>query len=203
MPGRCRRAHSDIDRVTCEAIHARDAGYRARIAAIEAGPAPGVVRRLFVLILSLAAVAGAGLLGRLGVLASAESYRLAEGTASAETAPGALAVPVASDAGMALTPLQVFDMWFAGRVRADSAGKLSASAAFADYEGACQLNGLPPMSAKKFGDLLTARAEASGGRIGKVKSAGTIFYTGLAFAGEPMPLTVAGEQFAALPYRPS
>lgn len=201
----CTTPQSSGDQAACEAIHARDSDYRAEIAAIEAGPMPDAIRRLLVLAMALAAIAGAGLLGRLGVLASAESYRLAEGEAAA--APATTGLPaiagVSPDGSGALTPLQVFDMWFAGRIRSESAGKLSASAAFADYEGACSLNGLPPVSAKKFGDLLTARAEASGGRIGKVKSAGAIFYTGIAFAGEPMPLAVVdGGELTALPYRP-
>ena len=93
-------------------------------------------------------------------------------------------------------------MWMASRVKHRPDGKLSATAAYQDYSAACNLNGLPAMTERKFYDLLTAKAENSGGRIGKTKIQGLIYYTGLAFAGEPEQITTVGaDELAALPHR--
>lgn len=160
------------------------------LAAISDGPA----RILLVLLLNLVAVGGAGLLGRLAVLATSESYRLGIGEAAPiqAAAPPPLAALPPPDAGMSLTPMQVFDMWFQGRVFQTPSGRLSSSAAFEDYRESCVLNGLPPMTLKAFGDLLTSKATASSGQISKLKSRGSIFYLGIAFSSERGAIDVVG-----------
>jgi hypothetical protein len=75
-------------------------------------------------------------------------------------------------------------------VREDPAGRLNASAAYEDYKSAASINGLPAMSQKTFGTMLTAKAMNSAGRIVKIK---TDVYSGLSFAGDSRPLDIATE----------
>jgi hypothetical protein len=165
----------------------------------------GPTRRVLVLLLTLIATGGAGLIGRWAVLATAESYRLGEGQASGMPANALAAmVPIDAQAGAGLTPLEIFSMWFNGRIRQEPSGKLPANGAYEDYRDTCALNGFPDLSARKFGELLTAKAENSGGRIGKVKSGGIHYYTGLAFAGERGSLETVSDgvdPLTALPRR--
>jgi hypothetical protein len=172
------------------------------------GLADGATRQGIVLLLTLIATGGAGILGRWATLATAESYRLGEGMASAlpaMPAPAAAAsLPPVSGASM--SPIEVFDLWFAGRVRHDAGGRLSASAAFGDYEQTATINGFAALSQRRFGELLTRKAEGSGGRISKVKSNGAHFYAGLALASESEAMDVrdgshANDNYRAAPYR--
>jgi hypothetical protein len=145
------------------------------------------MRRLLVLALSVAAVAGAGMLGRLAVMASAESYRLAEGTASpAPAASGFSAVPLDAPTP-ALASAGMFDVWFQRHVRHDPFGKIAVASAYDDYARACALSGSPAMSLEQFGDLLARKAENSGGRI-RQDSDGS--YAGLSLATAQSDLTV-------------
>lgn len=132
-------------------------------------------RRLIMLMVSLCAVAGAGLMLRWSMIASAESYRLAYG----EVGP-APKVQVAQqmEGGAMATPHDVFSMWADNRLWPKTGGRVQGELAYGDYEQACLLNGVEPMSAKKFGDKLTQKAVDSHGRITKAKIGGKIFYQG-------------------------
>lgn len=146
--------------------------------------ADGAARQAIVLFLVLVATGGAGVLGRWATLAMSESYRLGIGEAAPlPVQPSPRPALPAPDAVALMTPMQAFDMWFQGRVKLDPDGLLAASGAYADYHETCRTNRLPPLSGKGFGDLLTAKAVNSGGRIEKIKRSG-VFYKGLAFAGD-------------------
>jgi hypothetical protein len=154
-------------------------------------------------LLGLVAVAGCGWIARFAMLGIAEAVRLPNSEASPSTG-GAAAGMMPDAAGAILTPQAVFDSWFNGRIVYDPAGRLSASAAYEDYAQTCRMNAQPPLSSKKFGDLLTSRASASGGRIGKIKSGGQ-FYTGIRFTAESDPIDVefepATDGLAGTPHR--
>jgi hypothetical protein len=150
-----------------------------------------------VAILNVIALAGAGLLGRLYVLATAEAVRLPNGEASPMPGP---VIPGAAGAGdVPLTAAQIFDAWYSGRLKEDAAGRLSAKGAYEDYRSACAINSYPPMSQTAFGSMIGAKAAASGGRISRLKTGGNIVYVGLSFAGESAPLDVAAENVGYAP----
>lgn len=146
----------------------------------DAGDGPG--RKLLVLLLGLLAIAGAGLLGRLAVLATAESYRLGSGEAS----PLPVAPPPAHPAiesAAALTPADAFSLWANGRLMPVAGGELTGHAAYGDYAETCRINGIEPMAPGKFGTMLTARAAASDGHVLKQKSNGVMVYRGWELPG--------------------
>ena len=172
-----------------------------------AGVGDGYLRRLAVLFLNLFAVAGAGILGRWAVLSTAETYRLGLSEASALPQPAAAAISApASGGGASMSAIEVFNMWFGGRIRYDAQSRLAAAAIYGDYAQTCELNGYPPVSAKQFGGLLTSKAEGSGGRISKLRSNGN-FYVGIAFASSPEVVDSdygangAGDNFGPARYR--
>lgn len=149
---------------------------------IGGGSSDGPVRRLLVLFLGLGAVIGAGLLGRLAVLATAESYRLGEGMASPE--PGPSTPTIADMSGTAaLTPADAFSLWANGRLIPVAGGEVTGNEAYEDYVETCRLNGIEPMASTKFGTLLTTRAAASDGRVVKMKSGGKMVYRGWQLPG--------------------
>jgi hypothetical protein len=137
-------------------------------------------RRMLALAISIAAVAGAGILGRLAVLAAAESYRLAEGTASRVTPGSGLPGTVVLTPTNPLTPGHIFDLWLQANVRHHPSGKLALTSAYEDYVRVCTLNDWPAANLEKFGDLLAWKADTSEGRIRREN--GGRSYTGLALA---------------------
>ncbi len=134
-------------------------------------------RRLFVAMFGLAALAGAGWLGRLSILAQSEAWRLETGEIGQETNAPALPEP-AVDVTAALTPADVFSMWANARLTPTPGGKVTGADAYADYVETCRMNGIEPMASGKFGSLLTARATASEGAVIKSKIGGINTYTG-------------------------
>lgn len=134
-----------------------------------------VARRLIMLIVSLSAVTGAGLMLRWSMIASAESYRLAYGEVG--PAPKAQVAPQMEGAAMASSG-DVFSAWADNRLWPKTGGRIQGEVAYQDYADTCLLNGVEPMSAKKFGDMLTQRASNSHGRFTKAKLGGKIFYQG-------------------------
>lgn len=183
--GKCRRPENDYQEELCaEWRHATAPAVSLLPFGGEAADNP--LRRILVALLNIAALAGAGWLGRIYVLASAEAKNLP--TSEAQPAPaGGPAVPVQMT-DVPLAPIDTFNAWFAGSVRHDPAGMLSATEAYERYRMTCQQNGFPALTSRKFGVTMTAKAEASGGQIRKVKTNGTHFYQGLAFSGEADPL---------------
>jgi hypothetical protein len=135
-----------------------------------------IARRLLMLMVSFGTVAGAGMMLRWSMLGSAESYRLAYGEAGPAQKTQAVA-PQANGAAM-MTPGDVFGGWAAYSLREKPGAKIQAELAYNHYEQACQLNGVEPMSIKKFGDMLTRKAELSNGRFIKTKIGGKIYYQG-------------------------
>lgn len=214
----CRAARDSADQATCDAINTRDAGYRAELAAIDKGTwrtgwtprdvigtghvagMSDVLRRLLAAVFTLLAMAGAGVLARWGAMGHAEAFRQADGIVPAPAARGP-----AVDAGGApalVSPLETTELWFQGRVLPDPNGKMSPTAAYLDYEAACQVNGLPPMSSSAFYNLLAAKAKASGGAITRVKSNGQHLYAGWTLATADMgQVTADPGDMLALPYR--
>jgi hypothetical protein len=158
-------------------------------------------RRTGVLLLSLVGVIAAGLLGRLGVLASAESYRLAEGTASPLSASPAPSMTPGSAPAMS-TPLGTTELWFQGRISRDTEGRLNPTAALADYKLLCAANGLPAVENGAFFNMLAGKAKAAGGTVEKVKSNGLMVYKGWSMAIEDRgDLPGPGGEMLSLPYR--
>jgi hypothetical protein len=214
----CRAARDSVDQATCDAITARDDRSRAELAAIDAGTwrtgwtprdvigtghvagMSDVLRRLLAAVFTLLAMAGAGVLARWGAMGHAEAFRQADGIVPAAAARGP-----AVDAGGApalVSPLETTELWFQGRVLPDPNGKMSPTAAYLDYEAACQVNGLPPMSSSAFYNLLAAKAKASGGAITRVKSNGQHLYAGWTLATADMgQVTADSGDMLALPYR--
>lgn len=204
--------------VACAALLQRRQNERDEIAAIEAGVwsegwTPGaligtgrvaavsdVLRRLLAAILTLVAMAGAGVLARWGAMGHAEAFRQADGI----VAPPPAAAPSVSAGGppALVSPLETTELWFQGRVLPDPNGRLSPSAAYLDYEAACQVNGLPPMSSSAFYNLLAAKAKTSGGVITRVKIGGIHHYAGWSLATADMgQVSADGGEMLALPYR--
>ena len=138
----CRSPQDDFQRRHCrDVIEAREGGGSwdlspRAVLPIAGGSADGPMRRLLVLFLGLGAVIGAGLLGRLAVLATAESYRLGEGTASPQLQPVTPTLADLSGVG-ALTPADAFSLWANGRLiptpESQGAYCLSGSAATRSY----------------------------------------------------------------------
>ncbi len=225
--GNCEKPQTPQQRTDCAAIPKERAQQFAELQSIERGEwrdsgwtprsiigsskfaglgGTDMMRRLFVLAISVAAVAGAGVLGRLAVLASAESYRLAEGTASPVPTASDLAALAAETATTALAPGHMFDVWFQAHLRHDPSGRLAVAAAYDDYVRACALNDLPPVSSEKFRDLLAWKADTSGGRIRQETTVDGSFYTGLALAADHRELPVVdigseGGTVVAMPRR--
>jgi hypothetical protein len=142
-------------------------------------------RAFFTLLFALAALAGGGLLLRLSVLASAESWRL--GTGQARWAPEtAMATtpetPQALAAVASQTPEEIFGLWANSRLKL-AQGNVQGMAAFEDYKEACRLTGVAALSMTKFGTLMTARAATMEGRVIKSKSNGNIIYQGWVLVG--------------------
>jgi hypothetical protein len=82
-----------------------------------------------------------------------------------------------------MTPADAFSMWANGRLLPVPGGEVTGSQAYRDYEETCRLNGIEPMSAGKFGTLLTARAANSDGQVVKLKTGGTMTYRGWQLPG--------------------
>jgi len=214
---KCERPGRDKT-AACSALLQRRQNERDELAAIEAGVwsegwTPGALigtgrvarvsdalRRLLAGLLALVAMAGAGVLARWGVMGHAEAFRQADGI----VAPPAAVAPSVSAGGppALVSPLETTELWFQGRVLPDPSGRLSPSAAYLDYEAACQVNGLPPMSSGAFYNLLAAKAKASGGAITRVKIGGIHHYAGWALATADLgQVSADGGEMLALPYR--
>jgi len=216
--GKCRAPQSSADRATCDAITARDDGYRAELKAIEGGTwqtgwtprdvigtghvagMSDFLRRLLAAMFTLLAMAGAGVLAQWAAMGHAEAFRQADGIVAGPAASGP---SVAAGGPPALvSPLETTELWFQGRVLPDPNGKMSPTAAYLDYEAACQVNGLPPMTSSAFYNLLAAKAKASGGAITRVKSNGQHLYAGWTLATADMgQVTADPGDMLALPYR--
>lgn len=196
----CRAPENDYQADVCDHFRTALAGSgTASNALISLSGSP--FGRLAVVLFGIAAIAGAGQMARFAVLAMAESQRLIGGEAQAMDIPENTQVQPVMIPDVPLTPLQIFDMWFNGRIRFDQQGKLSASGAYEDYKVACQMNGYAALSQKKFGDILTAKATNSGGRISKQMTNGSNFYNGLALVGDRMPMDINADSFSAMPHR--
>jgi len=201
--GNCEKPQTPQQRTDCAAIPKERARQFAELQSIERGEwrdsswtprsvigdgqfaglgGKDTFRRLLALAISVAAVAGAGILGRLAVLASAESYRLAEGTASPVAAGFGSPATVVQTPTSAFAPRHIFDLWFQAHVRHDPSGKLALTSAYEDYVQACTLNDWPATNLEKFRDLLAWKADISGGRIRQENSGSS--YTGLALAAD-------------------
>jgi hypothetical protein len=209
--GNCEKPQTPQQRTDCAAIPKERAQQFAELQSIERGEwrdsgwtprsligdgqfaglgGKDVFRRLLALAVSIAAVAGAGILGRLAVLASAESYRLAEGTASPTPMASGPPAAIAETPTTAPTPGHIFDVWFQAHIRHDPSGKLALTSAYEDYVRVCTLNDWPAVSLEKFHDLLAWKADTSGGRIRQEASGNASAYTGLALAADHSHLPV-------------
>jgi hypothetical protein len=177
------------------------ADYRSEtVASIGEGSSP--LERLVVVLFGIGAAAGAGIMGRFAILAMGEAGQ--SGTGQGGHAfdlppPPDMAIGHATD--VPLTPLQIFDMWFNGRIRIDPSGKLPATLAYEDYRAACLMNGYSAMSQTAFGERLGSKASNSGGRIAKQKSNGTMVYNGLAIVGDRMAMDIHAVDFGPVPQR--
>ena len=200
----------------CTTLLQRRQNERDEIAAIEAGVwsegwTPGaligtgrvaavsdVLRRLLAAILTLVAMAGAGVLARWGAMGHAEAFRQADGI----VVPPPAAAPAPAGGPPALvSPLATTDLWFQGRVHENAEGRLSPTEAYEDYVRTCQENGLPPINNGSFFRFLSAKAKASGGKVFVLKS-GTNFYAGWTLGQSDMGLLPGdGGEMLALPYR--
>jgi hypothetical protein len=153
-------------------------------------------RALIYLLLSLTALTFGGLLLRLGVLASAESWRLGTGQArwSPEQAPvAALEAPQVLQGVTSQTPEEIFGLWANRRLRAMDGAHVQGSVAYKDYEATCQMTGVAALSITKFGTLMTARAASTEGRVIKSKVNGNVVYQGWTLVGSADDVAESGE----------
>lgn len=211
---KCERPGRD-KQAACVALLQRRQNERDEIAAIEAGVwsegwTPGALigtgrvaavsdalRRLLAAILTLVAMAGAGVLARWGAMGHAEAFRQADGIVAAPPAP----VVSAGGPPALVSPLATTDLWFQGRVHENAEGRLSPTEAYEDYVRTCQENGLPPINTGAFFRFLSAKAKASGGKVFTLKS-GTNFYAGWTLGQSDMGMLPGdGGEMLALPYR--
>ena len=131
--------------------------------------AEGATRQAIVLLLSLIATAGAGILGRWATLATAESYRLGEGQASALPLPS-MTAPAPVPSRSIVPPADPFALWAEGRLIPDPDGEVSADALWHDYAETMRLNGLQGMTQARFFNAMSDLAKRSGGRVAKFKN---------------------------------
>ena len=134
------------------------------------GIGDGLLRRALVLFLNLAAVMGAGILGRWAVLATSESDRLGEGMASSLPSMPHMPAAPASSAGPVVMQQDAFSMWASGRLIQESGATVRADALLADFQETCRLNNLPLQTSNWFFNKMADLAQSSGGRIVKYKS---------------------------------
>lgn len=147
----------------------------------------GPYRQAMVLCLLLLAIIGAGQCGRWYILGSSESYRLGSGEASALPS-GQLETPLQpSEAFAALTPAEMFGLWANSRLAPVQGESVEGGLAHLDYAHVCRLNGVEPLNPTKFGNMMTARAASSQGRVIKEKTGGKIRYRGWRLALDPKP----------------
>jgi hypothetical protein len=211
----CQKPRDADDQATCDAVNARDAGYRAELAAIEAGTwrtgwtprdvlgtghvagMSDLLRRLLAAVFTLLAMAGAGVLARWGAMGHAEAFRQADGIVAP---PPAVAVPAGGSSAL-VSPLATTDLWFQGRVHENAEGRLSPTEAYDDYMRACAENGLPHMQSGAFFSFLAAKAKASGGKVFRLKS-GSNFYAGWSLGEDDKGALPDGRgELLTLPYR--
>lgn len=83
----------------------------------------------------------------------------------------------------AVKPEDIFGLWASASLHPDATSEFTGSDAYEHYSRDCAVNGVQPLSSQKFGDLLTKRADASGGAIIKLKSGGKMMYRGWRLAG--------------------
>ena len=184
----CARMRNDYDGMVCEEFRWRlgqtGAVQAPRGVVAEAAPsdwspaatlgitslADGVARQMIVLLLSLIAAGGSGVLGRWATLATAESYRLGEGMASALPSMPQMPAAPASSAGPVVMQQDAFSMWASGRLIQESGASVRADALLADFQETCRLNNLPLQTSNWFFNKMADLARSSGGRIVKYKS---------------------------------
>ena len=140
--------------------------------------ADGAARQGIVLLLMLIATGGAGVFGRWAVLATAESYRLGEGQASALPQMRMPAAAPAPAHGPVIMQQDPFSMWASGRLIQEAGATVPADALWADFHETCRLNNLPLQTPNWFFNKMSALAQASGGRIVKFKN-DTMHYRGV------------------------
>ena len=186
---RCRAPENDTQAARCDAyrqaaLTAVPADWSPRtLFAISKATDDGPLRRVMVLALGLMAVIGAGLIGRLGVLASSESYRLGSGEAS--PVPSGIAPLAISAGGEQFEPQSdLFEPWAELNLKEAPGAAVQVTPAYEDYAKICRLNFQEPMGAKQFAQCLQARAMASRGRIAKRKINGVMCYQGWQLASE-------------------
>jgi hypothetical protein len=153
--GNCEKPQTPQQRTDCAAIPKERTRQFAELQSIERGEWRGsgwtprsiigdgqfaglgnkdTFRRLLALAISVVAVAGAGILGRIAVLAAAESYRLAEGTASPVTTQPGLPATVLQSPTNALA-LQANDQSRSARLQTLQRGIVHLVEAAADKRG--------------------------------------------------------------------
>jgi hypothetical protein len=143
-------------------------------------------RAFFTLIFALAGLAGSGLLLRLAVLASAESWRL--GTGQASWAPQRAMTPAAAttpalEASEITSPEAFFDFWRRSRLRPASGFHVNSTAAYEDYRAAAHVAGLEPVSLTRWGGWMGDMVTDSQGKILKTKINGLKGYQGIVLIG--------------------
>jgi hypothetical protein len=154
------------------------------------------MRALATLIFCLMALAGGGLLLRLAVLASAESWRLGAGqarwsTAAVPTVQAELVQPLAGVTSR--DPEEIWDLWARCRLKHLSGKHVQGEVGYRDYAESCRQAGLEPLSMTKWGSLMTKRAEATGGQVVKGKVNGVICYKGWVLVGSDDDVPESGE----------
>ncbi len=176
-------------------------------------PQPTVLRDIFVSATVVAAVAGglwlafaatdphgvliggltwaiAGLAIAIGIVRAvkiAQDMALDRLRAMIGPEPQVAAGPTPDAAFIAAAPTtgeQMFDQWVRHRIIYSTGDSVVASAALDDYNRMCMGNGVQPVTQVKFGQLMTAWANASGGRVSKSKSDGVMVYRGVRLAND-------------------
>lgn len=215
----CRKARDADDQATCDAINARDARYRAELAAIDQGTwrtgwtprdvigtghvagMSDVLRRLLAALFTLLAMAGAGVLARWGAMGHAEAFRQADGIV---TAPAAGPSASAGNPPALISPLESTEMWLATRVSPMKGMRMRSSDGYADYLVQSEASGVNPLPKPAFYRWLAARVTAPDLRdkVKALKSNGNTVYDGLCLGTADMgSLSADNGDMLALPYR--
>jgi hypothetical protein len=217
--GKCRAPQSSADRATCDAITARDDGYRAELKAIEGGTwqtgwtprdvigtghvagMSDFLRRLLAAMFTLLAMAGAGVLAQWAAMGHAEAFRQADGIV---VAPAAGPSASAGNPPALISPLESTEMWLATRVSPMKGMRMRSSDGYADYLVQSEASGVNPLPKPAFYRWLAARVTAPDLRdkVKALKSNGNTVYDGLCLGTADMgSLSSAEGDMLALPYR--
>lgn len=141
-------------------------------------PSRASVPRIFVLMLSVGSLAGAGVMCEWTLLATISTHRLAYGEAGAPSPAASASLGLVSSDGV-FSP-SFFIGWAETSLYAAPGGGVSAADAFSRYVAACRLNVIEPEGEPAFYRLLASHAATMTPAVRKTwRNGGRAYYAGL------------------------